>query len=88
MITSHAPQALILDLFMPEMDGFTILEKMKENTKLRDIPVIVVSGGDLTASQQVQLSEFGKHLISKSSLNEKDLLNTIEHALNRLKTKK
>jgi len=88
MITSHAPQAVILDLFMPELDGFTILEKMRENTKLRDIPVIVVSGGDLTASQQVQLSEFGKHLISKSSLNEKDLLNTIEHALNRLKTKK
>jgi CheY-like chemotaxis protein/anti-sigma regulatory factor (Ser/Thr protein kinase) len=88
MITSRAPQALILDLFMPELDGFTILEKMRENTKLRDIPVIVVSGGDLTASQQVQLSEFGKRLISKSSLNEKDLLDTIEHALNRLKTKK
>ena len=61
---------------------------MRENAKRRDIPVIVVSGGDLTASQQVQLSEFGKRLISKSSLNEKDLLNTIEHALNRLKTKK
>jgi len=87
-ITSRAPHALILDLFMPEMDGFTILEKMRENAKLRDIPVVVVSGGDLTASQQNQLTEFGKRLISKSSLNEKDLLSTIEHALNRLKMKK
>jgi hypothetical protein len=61
---------------------------MRENAKLRDIPVVVVSGGDLTASQQNQLTEFGKRLISKSSLNEKDLLSTIEHALNRLKMKK
>lgn len=88
MITSHAPQALILDLFMPEMDGFTILEKMRENAKLRDVPVVVVSGGDLSAQQQDQLKEFGKRLISKSSLNEKDLLSTIDHALKRLKTRK
>jgi CheY-like chemotaxis protein len=88
LITSHPPQALILDLFMPEMDGFTILEKMRENAKLRDIPVVVVSGGDLSPSQQGQLTEFGKRLISKSSLNEKDLLSTIDNALKRLKTKK
>jgi CheY-like chemotaxis protein len=87
LITSHAPQALILDLFMPEMDGFTILEKMRENAKLRDVPVVVVSGGDLTPQQQVQLNEFGKRMISKSSLNEKDLLSTIDHALKRIKTR-
>jgi signal transduction histidine kinase/DNA-binding response OmpR family regulator len=88
IITSHPPHALILDLFMPEMDGFTILEKMRDNAKLRDIPVVVVSGGDLTANQRTQLTEFGQRLVSKSLLNESDLLKTIENALNRLKTKK
>ena len=87
MITSHPPHALILDLFMPEMDGFTILEKMRENARMRDIPVVVVSGGDLTTSQHAQLTDFGQRLISKSSLNEIDLLRTIEHALDRLKSK-
>jgi signal transduction histidine kinase/CheY-like chemotaxis protein len=88
IITSHPPHALILDLFMPEMDGFTILEKMRDNAKLRDIPVVVVSGGDLTANQRTQLTEFGQRLVSKSLLNESDLLKTIENALNRLKTQK
>jgi signal transduction histidine kinase/DNA-binding response OmpR family regulator len=88
IICSHPPSALILDLFMPDMDGFTILEKMRDNAKLRDIPVVVVSGGELTANQRTQLTEFGQRLVSKSLLNETDLLKTIEHALNRVKIKK
>jgi signal transduction histidine kinase/CheY-like chemotaxis protein len=87
MITSHPPHALVLDLFMPDMDGFTILEKMRENAKLRDIPVVVVSGGDLTSSQRNMLNEFGQRLLSKSLLNEVDLMRTLEHALDRLKIK-
>jgi len=87
-ITRHPPQAVILDLFMPDMDGFTILEKMRENIRLRDIPVIVVSGGDLTPEQQKQLSEFGQRLVNKSSLNEKDFINNVEHALKRATRKK
>lgn len=86
-IAERLPQAVILDLFMPDMDGFTILEKMRENAKLRDIPVVVVSGGDLSPSQQEQLTEFGQRLISKSSLNEKDLLGIVERALQRVASK-
>lgn len=86
-ITSQVPQAVILDLFMPDMDGFTILEKMRDNPRLRDIPVIVVSGGDLTREQQQQLSEFGQRLVNKSSLNEKDFINNLERSLKRAQRK-
>ena len=84
VIAAHPPQAVILDLFMPEMDGFTILEKMRENVRLRDIPVVIVSGGDLSADQRKQLTDFGQRLISKSMLDEKDLLNIIQKALARV----
>ncbi|HEY9152732.1 MAG TPA: GAF domain-containing protein [Anaerolineales bacterium] len=87
-VLSQSPHAVILDLFMPEMDGFTILEKMRENPKLRDIPVIVVSGVDLSNEQQQQLKEFGQRLLSKGALNESDLLSTIERALKRVDGKK
>src|SRR5690606_36285837 len=43
-ILRNKPHAVILDLFMPEMDGFTILEKMREDPALREIPVLIVSG--------------------------------------------
>jgi PAS domain S-box-containing protein len=87
-IVSKPPHAVILDLFMPEMDGFTILEKMREDPKLRDIPVVVVSGVDLSLEQQQQLKEFGQRLLTKGALNEMDLLNSIEHSLKRVDGKK
>jgi CheY-like chemotaxis protein len=87
MIRTQTPHAVILDLFMPDMDGFKLLESMRANEKFREIPVIVVSGGDLTTDQQKQLSDFGQRLISKSSLSEKDLIESIERALRRVKAR-
>jgi signal transduction histidine kinase/DNA-binding response OmpR family regulator len=83
-IIKKTPHAIILDLFMPDMDGFTILEKLRENSALRDVPVLVVSGGGLTNEQQRQLNDFGQRLITKGSLNENQLIETIENALKRL----
>ena len=37
------PDAIILDLMMPEMDGFEFCEQVKKNEKLKDIPIIVIS---------------------------------------------
>src|SRR6185503_17856121 len=83
-INSRMPHAIILDIFMPDMDGFTILEKLRENPSLRDIPVLVVSGGGLKNEQQQQLSNFGQRLITKASLNGGELIESIENALNRI----
>jgi PAS domain S-box-containing protein len=83
-INARTPHAVILDLFMPKMNGFNILEKMRSTDSLRDIPVIIVTGGDLTAEQHKQLNNFGNNLLKKSSLNEEDLLATLDRALKRV----
>ena len=83
-IVKKTPDAVLLDLFMPEIDGFTILEKLHENSVFRDIPVLVISGGSLTNEQQQQLNNFGQRLITKGSLNEDQLIKSIEDALKRL----
>jgi len=57
---------------------------MREDPKLRGIPVVVVSGMDLTAEQREQLNQFGQRLLTKGTLSESDLLNTIEQALKRV----
>ncbi len=85
-ITSKAPHAIVLDLFMPEMDGFTILEYLRKDKGLRELPVIVITGADLTAEQRKQLDDMGQRLLQKSSLKEKDLIATIENVLQRVKT--
>jgi len=83
-INAKIPHAIILDIFMPDMDGFTILEKLRENPALRDIPVLVVSGGGLTNEQHAQLTDFGQRLITKGSLKEGELISSIERALERI----
>jgi PAS domain S-box-containing protein len=83
--SGNPPHAIILDLFMPEMNGFEILEKMQADKKLRDIPVIVISGMELSIEQKNQLSEFGQRILSKGSFSEKELLTSIQRALERIR---
>jgi signal transduction histidine kinase/CheY-like chemotaxis protein len=85
-LMNQLPQAVILDLFMPDMDGFTILEKLRTDPRLSDIPVIVVSGADLTSEQQNQLANFGQSILHKGTLSEHELLSSLEKALKRIKT--
>jgi len=84
-LTQNPPQAVILDLFMPDLDGFTILEKLRTTPELNDIPVIVVSGMDLSAEQKKQLADFGQTLLQKGSLNEAELFSLLNRALKRIK---
>ena len=73
---STNPDAIILDLFMPDMNGFALLGKHARKTHaLNEIPVIILTGADLTPEQHQQLSEFGKQLLTKGFLREKELLN-------------
>ncbi|MCX7609761.1 MAG: response regulator, partial [Anaerolineales bacterium] len=84
-IEKNKPDAVILDLFMPDLNGFAILEKMRSNPQLIDIPVIVISGADLTPEQHQMLASFGQNLLQKGLLNEQELLRRLEHALRRIK---
>jgi PAS domain S-box-containing protein len=84
VLSTKPPHAVILDLFMPDMNGFTILEKLRTSPALNDIPVIVVSGADLKPEQQKQLSDFGQKLIRKGAFTEKELLGVLDRALKRL----
>lgn len=82
--SGNPPHAVIIDLFMPEMNGFQILENMQSDKTLRDIPVIVISGLEVTPEQKTQLKEFGQRLLSKGSFSEKELLTSIQRALERV----
>jgi len=81
VINQHLPDAVILDLFMPDLDGFTLLANLRSNKATSMIPVIVLTGADLTSEQHSKLAEYGHNLLEKGSLKEKDLLNSLQTAL-------
>jgi CheY-like chemotaxis protein len=84
-IQLKTPQAVILDLFMPDLDGFSILESLRQEPATKEIPVIVFTANDLTAEQRERISEFTEHMLDKCTFKEEDLLKTIEDVLKRLK---
>ena len=45
-IASESPDLVLLDIMMPVMDGYAVLEKVKANPAIRDIPIIVISANN------------------------------------------
>ncbi len=61
------PDLVVLDLMMPNVDGFEVLNQLKADEKLRDVPVIVVTAKDLTADERARLSGQVQGLLQKGS---------------------
>ncbi|MBT8125222.1 MAG: response regulator [Gammaproteobacteria bacterium] len=59
---SPLPDLILLDLSLPKIDGREVLEKIKTNAKLKDIPVIILSGSaaetDMTTSYDLHANSY------------------------------
>ena len=79
------PDVILMDLFMPRVNGFELLEKFHAEARLSRIPVIILTGADLDLEQQKQINDMSKQMLSKSTLKDTDLLKSIEQALTAIK---
>jgi len=72
------PDIIILDLMMPEMDGFEFLRKIRSSKDYRDIPVIVVSAKTLSEEDRGFLSEMAQQYHQKTALPPGELVQAID----------
>jgi YesN/AraC family two-component response regulator len=72
---------VLLDLQMPEMDGFEVLEKMHAQLGLKAIPVIVVTGQTLTEVEMARLSRGVASVLEKGLFNVDETVAHIRSAL-------
>jgi signal transduction histidine kinase/DNA-binding response OmpR family regulator len=75
------PDAIVLDLVMPEMDGFEFLAQLRRRPEWREIPVVVVTAMDLAESERRRLNGAVERVIQKSARSGADLLHEIGQAL-------
>ncbi len=73
------PQLILLDLMMPEMDGFEFVEEMRKHEAWRAIPVIVVTAKDLTPDERRRLNGSVERIISKGSYSRTELLTEVRN---------
>jgi CheY-like chemotaxis protein len=60
------PSAILLDLMMPEMDGFEFLDEVRRHEEWREIPVIVITARDVTADDRARLNGRVESIIQKA----------------------
>jgi len=87
LIHDDPPELVILDLMMPDVDGFAVLEHLKGNPVTRQIPVIVVTAKELTPEMRVRLQQRVESLLQKGLFDQEQLLSDVSAALDRLSSR-
>jgi CheY-like chemotaxis protein len=65
--TNPHPALILLDLMMPEMDGFEFLERVRADPTLRELPIVVLTAKELTDRERAVLAERTILILSKSA---------------------
>jgi CheY-like chemotaxis protein len=69
-LTATRPDVIILDLMMPKMDGFEVLEELRRRPDWQNIPVVVITAKDLTSEDRKRLNGGVERIIQKSDRDE------------------
>jgi CheY-like chemotaxis protein len=75
------PELILLDLMLPEIDGFAFLSALRQHDAWRTIPVVVLTGKDLTEQDRLQLHNNVTMIFQKGAPRHQDLLREIRHAV-------
>jgi len=86
-LAAGVPDIILLDLMMPEMDGFQVVTALQDNPAWRDIPVVVVTALDITAEDRRRLNRGVEQIVSKNALSPDALLARIGVLLGEIMSK-
>jgi CheY-like chemotaxis protein len=64
-VAERMPDLLLLDLLMPEMDGFEVLQRLRTDKRAMNLPVLVVTGKDLLPAEKAHIKRKLASLVSK-----------------------
>jgi CheY-like chemotaxis protein len=78
-----APSIILLDLMMPEMDGFGFLDVLASRAEWREIPVIVITAKQLTAVEHDRLLRQVHRVMEKAMASKVDIAAAVSEALRR-----
>ena len=77
MASSVPPAGIVLDLAMPGLDGFGVIERLSTDEKLMNIPLIVVSGCDVSLAQHRALAAAGYRFFTKGTSTPREIAQSL-----------
>ena len=85
-VTREGFDCVVLDLRLPDMSGFEILERFRENPSLSDVPVVVFTGKDLSPEEDARLHVLARSVVVKGVESPERLLDETALFLHRVVT--
>lgn len=80
----HRPELIVLDLMMPDMDGFEVIKRLRRSRTTKDIPILIVTGKELSKEEQEFLRKNIQHIMIKGKFTREELLERIKETLERV----
>ncbi|HEX9403540.1 MAG TPA: HAMP domain-containing protein [Steroidobacteraceae bacterium] len=83
-LRERPPDCVVLDLKLPDMSGFEVLETIRDDAELRDVPVVVFTGRELSADEDAQLRSMARSVVVKGVESPERLLDETSLFLHRV----
>jgi signal transduction histidine kinase/CheY-like chemotaxis protein len=82
-LQADRPDVILLDLMMPEMDGFAVVAALQKEPRWRDVPVIVITARDLDAQDRARLNSGVQSVLVKEAFRPAELVERIRRLAGR-----
>ena len=76
-LREHVPDLILLDLMMPEMDGFQFCTEIQKSEEWRSVPIVVLTAKDLTIHDRERLRGSVDKIIDKGSYTKEELIREV-----------
>jgi CheY-like chemotaxis protein len=80
-MTEGLPDLILLDLMMPEMDGFQFVDQVHAQEDWRSIPIIVLTAKDLNEEERRRLNGYVEGILQKGTYKPEELLREVRDAV-------
>lgn len=80
----HHYDCMVLDLMLSDMTGFEMLDRIREDERLRDMPIIIYTGKDLDSKEETKLRQYAESIIVKDVKSPERLLDETTLFLHRV----
>ncbi|GJQ19652.1 MAG: hypothetical protein HBSIN02_00070 [Bacteroidia bacterium] len=81
ILNKEIPAVIFLDVVMPGMDGFQVVRRLQTNDRWRRIPVVILSGKELTDRERDMLQTHIKDVMNKEEFSKEAIASTIKRIL-------